>query len=205
MPKIVERIGQEFKTLKTEMVGIDKKDLSNVATLPQNVIDQLKGNGSSGTEVVTISKDIEGNYEDNKSIYIKPDTNIAYYKTTEGWIEVGKLMVSVDGSKKSIACGSAHTVFLLQDGTCKAVGYNLYGMLGDGTTTQRTTPVVVTDITGCTGIACGISHTIFLLQNGTCKAVGMNANGQLGTNVLLETSIIIDTIMAKITTIEELV
>ena len=35
---------------------------------------------------------------------------------------------------------------LLTDGTMKCWGYNGYGQLGDGTTTQRTTPVEVSGL-----------------------------------------------------------
>ncbi len=190
----------EFKSIKTDLDNGLNKDLSNLETIPLTLINQIEGlpglpgpDGASGSTVITglaetISKDINGNYEDNKSIYIKPSTNVAYYKTTEGWIEVGKLMVQT-GNNKSIACGQYHTLFLLQDGTVKSVGDNQYGQLGDGTTTNKSTPVVVLNITNCIGIAGGYSHTVFLLQDGTCKAVGRNDTyGGLGDGTVTSKS-----------------
>jgi alpha-tubulin suppressor-like RCC1 family protein len=43
----------------------------------------------------------------------------------------------------SVSCGGSHTIFLLADGTCKAVGQNTLGQLGDGTTVNKSTPVSV--------------------------------------------------------------
>jgi alpha-tubulin suppressor-like RCC1 family protein len=47
-----------------------------------------------------------------------------------------------------VAGGHYHSVALLGDGTVRAWGANTYGQLGDGTTTRRTTPVPVPDLTG---------------------------------------------------------
>lgn len=80
----------------------------------------------------------------------------------------------------AVAAGARHSVFLLADGTCMACGNNMYGQLGDGTTTNRATPVQVSGITNCVAISAGFSHTAFLLSDGTCKATGDNTHGQLG-------------------------
>ena len=43
----------------------------------------------------------------------------------------------------AIAEGHYHTLAMKSDGTVWAWGWNDYGQLGDGTTTDRTTPVQV--------------------------------------------------------------
>jgi len=43
----------------------------------------------------------------------------------------------------SISAGLFHTVGITTSGAAYAWGYNGYGGLGDGTTTDRTTPVLV--------------------------------------------------------------
>lgn len=80
-----------------------------------------------------------------------------------------------------IACGYGFSLFLKTDGTVYACGYNGYGQLCDGTTTNRTTPVKTT-MTGVAGIATGMYNycSIFLMSNGTIKSVGYNGYGQLG-------------------------
>ena len=58
------------------------------------------------------------------------------------------------------------------------MGYNSYGQLGDGTTTQRTTPVQVA--TGVSQVAAAGGHSLFVKTDGTLWAMGYNAWGQLG-------------------------
>lgn len=86
----------------------------------------------------------------------------------------------------AIAAGYTHTVALKADGTVWAWGYNSVGELGDGTTTNRSTPVQVLGhggvgyLTGVTAIAAGYDHTLALKSDGTLWAWGNNSNGQLG-------------------------
>lgn len=74
----------------------------------------------------------------------------------------------------------AYSLALLADGTVKAWGYNGNGQLGDGSTTQRSTPVTVSGISTAVAIAAGVNHSIALLADGTIKAWGYNGNGRLG-------------------------
>ena len=77
-------------------------------------------------------------------------------------------------------------MYLKSDGTVLAVGYNEYGQLGDGTTTDRSNPVQVTNadgsvFNGVAGISVGNYHTVFLKSDGTVWAVGgNNVHGALG-------------------------
>jgi alpha-tubulin suppressor-like RCC1 family protein len=80
----------------------------------------------------------------------------------------------------SIDVKSQHMVNVKADGTVWTWGYNGLGQLGDGTTTNRTTPVTVTGITYAVGAAVGSNHTLALEEDGTVRAWGYNGNGQLG-------------------------
>jgi hypothetical protein len=91
---------------------------------------------------------------------------------------VALLSLSVDGA--SIALGGSHSCTLPTDGKVKCWGRNNHGQLGDGTTTDRTTPTEVSGITNATSIAPGGSHTCALLTDGKMKCWGSNACGQLG-------------------------
>ncbi|MBI5515244.1 MAG: chromosome condensation regulator RCC1 [Deltaproteobacteria bacterium] len=66
-------------------------------------------------------------------------------------------------------------------------GANDYGQLGDGTTTDRSTPARVRDgtgfftrLVGVTDIAAGGSHTCVRLSFGSVRCWGANGSGQLG-------------------------
>jgi hypothetical protein len=61
-----------------------------------------------------------------------------------------------------------------------AWGNNPAGELGDGTTTNRTTPVRVAGLTGVTQIAAGGGHSLVARSNGSVMAWGSNRYGQLG-------------------------
>lgn len=95
---------------------------------------------------------------------------------------------------KDVAAGNYHSLARLDDGTVKAWGSNGSGELGDGTTTDRHTPVTV--LTSATppvplinikDIAAG-SHSMAINTNGTplnlnddkVYAWGPNSRGQLG-------------------------
>src|SRR6185369_1697576 len=68
---------------------------------------------------------------------------------------------------------------LHNDGTMLGWGDNSYGQLGDGTTTNRVTPVQVTGISGAIAIVSG-RHSLALMSDHTVMAWGNNMDGQLG-------------------------
>lgn len=90
----------------------------------------------------------------------------------------------------AIAMGDRHTLWLLADGTVAANGYNASGELGDGTTTNRTTPVRVCAVgatapcaevlSGVTAIAAGNRFSLALLADGSVVSWGENSGGYLG-------------------------
>ena len=79
-----------------------------------------------------------------------------------------------------IAAGRDHTVALRSDGTVWAWGNNCFGRLGDGTTTDRRTPVQVRNLNNVVAVAAGFYHTVALRSDGTGWAWGLNRFGELG-------------------------
>jgi len=80
----------------------------------------------------------------------------------------------------AIAGGGFHSLALRSDGTVWAWGENDTGELGDGSATNRATPVQVSGLTGVAAIAAGTHHSLALKSDGTVRAWGYNFYGQLG-------------------------
>ena len=79
----------------------------------------------------------------------------------------------------AIAAGGHHSLAVKSDGTVWAWGCNDYGQLGDGTTTNRLTPVQTSGLAGVgfTAIAAGGAHSLAVKSDGTVWAWGWNAGG----------------------------
>ncbi len=73
-----------------------------------------------------------------------------------------------------------HNLALKSNGSVCSWGYNFYGQLGDGTNTNRNTPVQVSGLTGGAIIATGDAHSLAFKSDGNIKTWGYNFYGQLG-------------------------
>jgi len=80
----------------------------------------------------------------------------------------------------TLAGGGSHSLALRSDGTVWAWGSNWGGTLGDGTDTNRRTPVQVTGLSDVTTISAGYGHSLAQRSDGTVWAWGQGSEGRLG-------------------------
>jgi alpha-tubulin suppressor-like RCC1 family protein len=107
--------------------------------------------------------------------------------TITHWMPV---QVSTMTGVASVSIGGFNAVFnsmiLKTDGTLWACGYNGYGQLGDGTTTDRSTPVLI--MADVASVSAGGYHTMILKTDGTLWACGSNGSGELGDGTTINRS-----------------
>jgi alpha-tubulin suppressor-like RCC1 family protein len=83
-------------------------------------------------------------------------------------------------SATSISVADKVTCVVLADGSARCWGDNIYGQLGDGTTTTSATPVQVAGLAHALAISASDWHTCALLASHRVTCWGANWAGQLG-------------------------
>lgn len=83
-----------------------------------------------------------------------------------------------------VCAGGAHSCFLGQDGYVQCAGFNLEGMLGDGTTEHRSRVGDAVNVTGLVShVECSFFQTCAVLRNNSgVECWGGNSFGELGDN-----------------------
>ncbi|MCB1040627.1 MAG: hypothetical protein KDA94_14015, partial [Acidimicrobiales bacterium] len=110
-----------------------------------------------------------------------------YYGTldngTTGLDNSSPVPVQVSGISNAVtvSAGPVHACAILGTGTVKCWGSNEGGLIGDGTTTWRSTPVDVPGLSGISAITTNSVHSCAVLSaTGAMKCWGSNGDGQLG-------------------------
>ena len=110
------------------------------------------------------------------------DTHVPYYCSGDAANSINGKVVTQYGPAGGNNNNLSHHV-LCSDGTVHAVGYNPYGQVGNGTTTNQNRFVQVSGLTGITKIAKGAhqhSNLLALKSDGNVYTWGYNGTGQLG-------------------------
>jgi alpha-tubulin suppressor-like RCC1 family protein len=93
---------------------------------------------------------------------------------------------------KDVAAGNWHSLALTTDGQLYAWGYNDFGQLGNGTTTNAPFPRQVSfppGVTNWTAVAAGVYHSLALGNDGNAYAWGYAEFGALGNGAFTNASI----------------
>lgn len=98
-------------------------------------------------------------------------------------------LTSLGNDNTQVAAGKHHTVVLKSDGLLMTFGYNGNGQLGDGTNTERNTPVETTALgNDIVEVVAGGSQTMVLTANKQVKTFGRNTFGALGDSTTTDRS-----------------
>lgn len=107
------------------------------------------------------------------------DGELGNGSTSSGSNPVPKQVAGL-GNITAISAGGSHCLALARDGTVWAWGFNKYGQLGDGTTTNRTRPVRVAGLHDLAAVSAGGGHSAAIDSQGVLWTWGDNRGGQLG-------------------------
>jgi alpha-tubulin suppressor-like RCC1 family protein len=132
--------------------------------------------GGTAPYTVVYSGGTVTNYTSGSNIPVSPAITTTYTLTSV--TDANGCKASIDW--KMIDAGGYHSVGIKADGSLWAWGYNTSGQLGDGTNTDRSSPVQIGTATNWASIACGLYHTIATKTDGSLWAWGSNGEGQLG-------------------------
>ena len=142
--------------------------LANGATLGYDAANEATSYTPSGGTATNLTYDSRGNR------LTGPGGGYTYDQANR--------LTAATGAKApvSLASGDVFRLAALKsDGTVWAWGDNHYGELGNGTTTNSTVPVQVSNLSGVTAVAAGNEFSL-ALKSGTVWAWGQNNGGQLG-------------------------
>jgi alpha-tubulin suppressor-like RCC1 family protein len=141
----------------------------------------------------------EAGYATQDSVMFLTDTGAVYAagSNTLGQLGVGNTtqqetavlcssLTSIASLKLSNSGAYAHGLAIDTSGNLEGWGYNGHGQLGDGSTTQRPTPVTLTptsvDAIGVGSFNGGTGSQSYVADGTSIKACGYNAYGQLAIN-----------------------
>ena len=99
--------------------------------------------------------------------------------TDGGTYQTNRPEMIVATNVTAVAAGESHTLFVKQDGSLWAMGYNNHGQLGDGTFNASSRPEQIL-AGGVTTVSTGNGYSLFLQSDGSLWAMGYNHYGQLG-------------------------
>ncbi len=114
-------------------------------------------------------------------------------KGTTSTRETTPVLVSGISNATRVAAGNDFSCAVLDDGQAACWGYNIWGQLGNGTTSnQNPTPTNVSMITDAVAIEVGGKHACAVRASGAVSCWGYNDFGQLGNGTTTRSSVPVD-------------
>ncbi|NDD92119.1 hypothetical protein EBZ37_08545, partial [bacterium] len=111
---------------------------------------------------------------------VSDDSSYDGVALTPTLIEPGVIYSTGITATQKITAGETHSCSIGTDGTLKCWGDNSYGQLGDGTTKNRVSPMMVQTDVSYAQVSAGSNYTCAITSSGQLRCWGYNYNGQLG-------------------------
>jgi RHS repeat-associated protein len=166
--------------------GYDAADqivkLASGATLAYDAAGQLSSINRGGAQT-SFTYDVRG----NRAAGISPVGTPASY-TYDQENRLTGFHTTPPAASTLISGGEYHSLAVRVDGTAWAWGFNAFGQLGNGTTTNSSLPGQIPGIVGATGVAAGAMHSVMLKADGSVWTWGFNGSGQLGAGTTTNSS-----------------
>ena len=83
-----------------------------------------------------------------------------------------------------VSNGAGHTLAIKTDGTLWAWGSNSFGQLGDGTTSQKNSPVQINLLNDWQKLSSGFDYCFSIKTDGSLWGWGYNNSGQIGDGTI---------------------
>jgi len=136
-------------------------------------------NWTSSSWYELTKKDFASQADDTLNGVISSGTSDFVHSTTnQVVIKVSSRKYALEFS--SISLGEYHTCGVLTNGSAMCWGGNWVGQLGDGTTTDKISPVFINSSESFSSVSAGYEYSCGRLVNGSLMCWGDNDNGQLG-------------------------
>ena len=182
-------VGEEDTTLRDSLASIleeegvdvtEEDDMASLITKVDEEFDVLSDKADSLDNVRSTLAELmqEGGYDINN----KDDINKLLELLTISGIKSNKIKQIVSGGIEESSVLHAATFVIKNDGSLWTAGYNSYGQLGLGDTTDRTlfTQVTTNINNDVKEVIRGSHHTFLLKNDGSLWCCGRNNYGQLG-------------------------
>jgi hypothetical protein len=139
---------------------------------PRPVLDAVSALAAGGSHTCAIAGGEVRCWGDNRSGQLGDGTNTPRPLPTP--------VADLPGVPTALVAGAAHTCALLTDGTAHCWGQNLHGQLGNGSTTNVSTPLAVSGGLAFEQLSAGGAVTCGRTSDGAEYCWGLNQGGQLG-------------------------
>lgn len=174
--------GSTFNAITGTTVTLTFSEAMNPLTTTTFTVTESGGTVVSGT--VTNPSSTSAVFTPSSTL--KQNTTYTVAVTTGATGTSGTAITAYSGTfstgRLGVSAGYGHSLAVKSNGVAYGWGVNTFGQLGNGTSTNATSPQQITSLSQVIAVAACNGHSIFLKSDGTVWAAGSGTVGQLGNS-----------------------